>query len=178
MKNERMPITKDIAGTYKRKNQGVVVFKVTEKNIRAVANENAVYLRYFTRHIFCIISTRWFWVISNAQPLQKLHQQILLVLILLLCRVADAVHAHKIPISAFQIRCDMTYDMIRYDSVEISISCLYNYYHALSHIHHLRSSLALYSRRGPAAASPRRHGHCLLHGEAKSAYPTGDREET
>ena len=50
-KNERMPITKDIAGNKRRNNQGVIVFKVTEKNIRAVANENAVYLRYFTRHI-------------------------------------------------------------------------------------------------------------------------------
>ena len=158
--------------------QGVIVFKVTEKNIRAVANENAVYLRYFTRHIFWIISTRWFWVISNAHSLQKAHQQMLLILILLLCRVAGAVHARKIPISAFQIRCDMTYNMIWYDSVEISISCFYNYYHALSHIHHLRCPLPLYSRRGPAAASPRRHGHCLLPSEAKCAEATGDREET
>ena len=51
-KNERMPITKDIAGNKTRQNQGDIVFKVTEKNIRAVANENAVYLRHFTRHIF------------------------------------------------------------------------------------------------------------------------------
>ena len=47
-KNERMPITKDIAGNCKSQRQGVIVFKVTEKNIRAVANENAVYLRHFT----------------------------------------------------------------------------------------------------------------------------------
>ena len=51
-KNERMPITKDIAGTYTRQSQSIIVFKVTEKNIRAVASENAVYLRHFTRHIF------------------------------------------------------------------------------------------------------------------------------
>ena len=42
-KNERMPITKDVAGTYTRKRQGVIVFKVTEKNLRAVANENLVF---------------------------------------------------------------------------------------------------------------------------------------